>query len=1076
MRITRSLLCVWSAIVCLLLCSTCVSFAQTETATISGHITDSTGATIRGASVELKNTQQGVSLTATTNNVGIYVFPSVTPGKYALTVRKEGFKQVDLVGVIANVQGQIEQNFRLDIGSVSESVTVSADTNNINTTDASVGTVIDRQFVENIPMNGRSFQTLVLLSPGVVTNNPNVGGADSGEYSVNGQRTDANGFYVDGASASNTVSAASTGGNSAMLPSTTALGTTQAMLQLDAMEEFRISTSSYSAEFGNHPGGQISFRSRSGTNQYHGTAFDYLRNSAFDSNNWFNTYSTTPTPTPAERQNDFGGTFGGPVTVPHLYSGRDHTFYFFSYEGLRLDTPSAANIYDVPTNGTFITNNTYYSNPADAEWANLRKYAPAGTQALLNSFPLPNCDIAIDPQCVDYGEGGSPYISSQQNTGIIDALSARVDYQAKPWMHLFARYADTVSNVISYGSSGGPYEDNNQSRTRIFLLGIDSAIGSKISNELRLQYSPTSATVVGVPYQVGGAQPYSFFTAQGINSGETYLRLYLPNEISQYTQTYGRFQFQPNVTEALTWTHGKNLFKFGATWLQTTAYYDRGIYSRGPLVDYHFTSAAQVLSGVPGTQQVNEFDRQDPTYKNWGVYAQDEWKVLDRLTLSLGLRWELAPPPSISGTPSYTYTGSINNPSSLQLSALGAPLFTTKWTDFAPRFGAAYVLRNGHGHETVLRAGGGMFYDSIEVVNFFGNGDALGSQSIYTYKTQFPLQASQLDQPVIKPVAPYSFIDYPANNIVPPYTLQWNASVEQAIGLQQSVTLGYIASLGRKLNTYQDYSVSSLNQEFGTFDIYVNGPGSSYNALQLKYQRQMAHGFQTLAAYTWAHSIDSSSSSTSSSVFPLERGNSDHDIRNNFTAAAVYNLPSNYNNIYVKALLAHWNADLWLIARSAFPYEPQGANVTDPVTGDVIFGELNWNGKNPYIHEQGIPGGRQINPADFSITSTPLGVGTLPRNMLRAFGEAQANVSIARTFPIYDRLNLQFRAEAFNLLNHPVFGAVSLTCGTTTLGATCTNTIMGQATNTLNTGLGNLNSLYQQGGPRSLEFMLKLQF
>ena len=179
--------------------------------------------------------------------------------RYRMRAEHAGFKASDLVGLTVNVQDNIQENFSLEIGPTSESVTVSASGVNINATDAAVGTVIDHQFVDNIPMNGRSFQTLILLSPGVVTNNPN--GADSGEYSVNGQRTDANGFYVDGASANNTISSASTGGNSGMLPNSTALGTTTAMLQLDAMEEFRISTSTYSAEFGNHPGGQISFRS-----------------------------------------------------------------------------------------------------------------------------------------------------------------------------------------------------------------------------------------------------------------------------------------------------------------------------------------------------------------------------------------------------------------------------------------------------------------------------------------------------------------------------------------------------------------------------------------------------------------------------------------------------------------------------------------------------------------------------------------------------------------------------------------------------------------------------------------------
>ncbi len=1047
--------------------------AQSDSGTIAGRVTDSAGAVIPGAEVKLSSIERGTVTNVRSNSAGIYVLPNVSPGKYDLSVRCAGFRQEDMTDLVVNIQSNIEQNFKLSVGSVSESVTVNGEGATINTTDATVGTVIDRQFVEDIPMNGRSFQSLILLSPGVVTNNPN--GSDQGEYSVNGQRTDSNGFYVDGASGSNAAQGTGNASSQGLTASLTALGTTQAMLQLDAMEEFRISTSSYSAEFGNHPGAQVSFRSRSGTNKYHGVAFDYLRNSAFDANNWFNTYSTNPVPTPAERQNDFGGTFSGPLSIPHLYSGSDRTFLFLSYEGLRLDSPSAANIYYVPSNGTYITNNTYYSQAGDAEWANLRQYAAPGMQPLMNSYPLPNCDTSINAQCVDYGEGSEPYISSQLTKGTINALSGRFDYQPTFGMRLFVRYADTTSTTLAYGTSTGPYNSSYWFRNRTYLLGVDNAISGSISNELRLQYAPSAYIQQDIPSPIAGGQPYSFYQQSGIPAaGETYMFITLPEEFRSYQEYYGSTQFQPNVTEALTWTHGKHLFKFGGSWLQTTSDFDRGNYNRSPLIGYDISSAAQIISGIAGTEKVSIFDPQAPKYKVWGVYAQHEWRILPRLSVSMGLRWEIKPAPSVSGVQPYTYTGNVNNPATLGVSAPGAPFYATDWKDFAPRLGVAYVMHNQPGDETVFRAGGGLFYDSIAAGNAFGNGYMLGTQSTYSYTTLYPLQASQILLPVMPPTAPYTFQYYPANNVVPPYTMQWNASLEQAFGSAQTVTIGYVASLGRKLVTLREYELSALNSEFDDFYLYTNGPGSGYNALQVKYQRKMAHGFQALVAYTWAHAIDWASSDDA--IFPLEKADSDHDIRHNFTAAAVYNLPSNYSNLFERALLAHWNADLWLIARSAFPYEPTGANITDPTTGDVVFGELNWNGQNPYVHVPGIPGGRQINPADFSITSTPLGVGTLPRNMLRAFGEAQANVAFARTFPLYEQANLQFRAEAFNVTNHPVFGSVSLICGATATGATCNNTIMGQATNTLNTGLGNLNSLYQQGGPRSLEFALKLQF
>jgi hypothetical protein len=345
-------------------------FAQGSNASVAGFVQDPSKAYMPGASVLAVNTDTNQRFETKTNKDGSYNLASLPVGPYQIQIEKIGFQTILKRGVFLHTQEVLQLNFHMPVGSTAETITVSSESNNINTTDASVGTVVDHQFVDNIPMNGRSFQSLILLSPGVVTNNPNA--TSQGEYSVNGMRSDSNGFSVDGAVASNAPAGASNAGTSAMLPSATVLGTTQAMLMVDAMEEFRISTSTYSAEFGSHPGAQVSFRSRSGTNQFHGTMYDYLRNSAFDANNWFNTYSNPAVPTPAERQNDFGGTMGGPVNIPHVYSGRDRTFFFVAYEGLRLEVPQASSIYYVPSNGTY--NTATYSNP---EYMNLRKYAPA---------------------------------------------------------------------------------------------------------------------------------------------------------------------------------------------------------------------------------------------------------------------------------------------------------------------------------------------------------------------------------------------------------------------------------------------------------------------------------------------------------------------------------------------------------------------------------------------------------------------------------------------------------------------------------------------------------------------------
>ncbi|WP_446742232.1 TonB-dependent receptor domain-containing protein [Silvibacterium acidisoli] len=1066
-----------SALVFLCLFFTARLFAQADNASLTGFIQDTSKAFIPGVHVLAIDTDTNQHFETITNRDGSYSISALPVGPYRLQIEKVGFRTLLKEGLFLHTQDVLQINFEMAIGSTAETVTVNGAINNVNTTDGSVGTVIDRQFVDNIPMNGRSFQTLILLSPGTTTNTPQVGagGNDQGEFSVNGMRNDANNFTVDGTSASNQAGIQSAAGSAGMLNSSTVLGTTQAMLQVDAMEEFRISTSTYSAEYGRQPGAQVTLRSRSGTNEYHGTAYDYFRNSALDANNWFNTYSSTPIPTPAERQNDFGTTLGGPLSIPHLYDGKGRAFFFFAFEGLRLDLPQAAVVYDVPSNGTF--NTATYANPL---WKNLRANAPAVLRPVLNAFPLPNCSTAQDPQCIDYGLGGSPYLSSPWSNAALDSSNVRVDYQLLPTMRVFARYADTTSNTTSL-SAGGPSITTLTGRNRTYLVGADNIFADHISNELRLQYNRSLYVTEAVPTQIGGATDRIDIQAlEGLppQIGESVVHISLPNTMSLYEDHIGSQQFQPNGTDALIWAHGRHTFKFGVDYRQTTAYYNDGDTARSPYVAYGYTSAASVLANTANYTAENEL-RVNPTYKNLGLFAQDEWHILPRLSLSLGLRWDLNPPPTATGAQAYTYSGNIDDPSTLALSSkTGGALYKTTYTDFAPRFGIAYTLRSDPAHELVLRGGAGLFYDLISMNGFYGNGEALGTSATSTGATAFPLGASTILAPITGQLAPSGnpLYFYPANNAVPPSSVQWNVSLEQALGNKQTLTMGYVGSEGRNLMRIQRFSFGKINPEFGSAELYVNGPGSNYNSLQVKYQRQMSRGTQVLASYTWSHSIDAASTEDYNVDVPFQRGNSDFDVRSNLTAAAVYNLPANYSSPLKRALLGGWNTDLWIVARTAFPYEQVGPAITDPASGETIYGELNYNGKYPYVHKPGIPGGRQIDPTIFSVTTGADGVGNAPRNFLRGFGEAQANVAIQREFPLYERYHLQFRAEAFNITNHPNFGIVSTTCGVTVAGATCNSSIMGQPTKTLSESLGGLSSEYQQGGPRSLQLALKFKF
>ncbi len=312
----------------LVLLASFIPSANAQTASLSGLVSDSTGAVVRGAEVTFTNERTKTVSHAKTNSAGIYSLPFLQPGQYTLTAEYPGFKRYQRTGVTIDVAQNLNVDVRLQVGGESQSVTVDGSGSAINTTDSSVSTVIDRQFVENIPLNGRSFQPLMTLVPGVSVV-PSVEGR-SGELTVNGQRTEANYFTVDGVSATTGANPTSPGysaGYGGSLPGETTLGTTQSLISIDALQEFRATTSTYSAEYGRSPGGQFTFTSRSGTNEWHGTAFDYFRNDALDANNWFNNYYGLPRQ--AERQNDFGGVFGGPVRIPGLYSGRDRTFFSF---------------------------------------------------------------------------------------------------------------------------------------------------------------------------------------------------------------------------------------------------------------------------------------------------------------------------------------------------------------------------------------------------------------------------------------------------------------------------------------------------------------------------------------------------------------------------------------------------------------------------------------------------------------------------------------------------------------------------------------------------------------------------
>jgi hypothetical protein len=1016
-----------------------IAVAQSPNATVTGRVLDPNGAIVVGAKIEITNSETGVQSASETNGEGIYTISGLRPGIYRIEVAKPGFKTLLKPDIVLHVQDIAAINFSLPLGSVSETVTVSVGGVNINTTDASVGTVVDRKFVENIPLNGRSFQDLISMTPGVVTQSPQSSSSIGlqGDFSVNGQRTESNYYMVDGVAGN--VSPGNGFGtpgpaNGGTVPGSTALGTTQSLVSVEALQEFRVQSSTYSAEYGRTPGGQFSLLTRSGTNDLHGSAFDYVRNSFFDANDWFN--DKYGKPISALRQNDFGGTLGGPVAIPGLYDGKDKTFFFVSYEGLHLTQPQGAGVQYVPD-------------------MSLRQNAPEALQPILNAYPLPS------PGGIDYGNLAQ-FIEPYSLPSTINSTSVRLDHSFGPKLSLFFRFGDTPSSTETRYLSVLSRQSVN---TQTYTLGATSQFSSRSSNEFRIGYTRADAFNVGSIDTFGGATPINLVSALAGSSyptGEADFYIYIPGVGSSelFVGNTGNRTRQWNATDTFSLSSGHHTMKFGLDYRRI----ESPVLAPSPYIAGIFESTQSILNNNANDLVLEKNVSSAPIFNETSAFVQDEWRVTSKLNVSFGVRWEVDPPPTgAHGQDAYTLSGDLSNPSSLALAPQGTPLWKTTWYNFAPRLGVAWQARNRPGWDTVLRAGGGVFFDTDNEAASYGfEGIGFRADKVLS-NVPVPATAAQLQfSPSTTP--PYSTIYAFPHDLQLPYSFQWNTSVEQAMGRSQSLTISYVGSAGRRLIQLQELSLGALNPNFGSVIVFPNGVTSNYQALQLQFQRSVSHGVQVLSSYTWSHSIDFGSNDL---ALPLTRGNSDFDLRHNFQGGLAWDLPTVRQGGLAKAILGHWGLDARVMARSGFPVTLQGNLIVDPETGQSYNGNVNLvPGQAIHLFGAQYPGGRAINPAAFSI---PPGndPGDAPRNFVRGFGIWQINMAVRREFPIREGLHLQFRAEAFNILNHPNFGYVDPTLGDATFG---------QATQMLNQSLGTVAPQYQQGGPRSLQFALKLAF
>jgi hypothetical protein len=1029
--------------------------AQSPNGTISGLVLDPTGAVIVGAEVVIANDATGLLYTTRTNNEGIYVLPNLPPGPYRLQVSKIGFKTLIKPDITLNVQDALAINFTLPIGAASETVTVTGGAPLVNTQSAAVSTVIDHNFVESLPLNGRSFNTLLQLTPGVVIAPVPPNGSSPGQFSIAGQRTDANNFTVDGVSAnfgvSPTLSPGGSGTGAAQAFS--ALGGTSSLVSVEALQEFRIETSSFAPEFGRSPGGQVILTTRAGTNDFHGGVYEYFRNTVMDANDWFNDARIPSSPRAPEHHNDFGGYIGGPIW-------KNRTFFFVSYEGARLEQPQSQ-VIQVPS-------------------AFARAQTPAALLPYLNVYPQPNGQPTSPTAYI------APLTASYSNRATLDAGSIRVDHTFNDRFSIFGRYNDAPSSVTNLSTTIPSNPEYVPVNTRTLTIGANMLWSPRLSNALRGNYSTQNS---GTSYSLntyGGATPIPPGLLLGTLPVGSNGAFFLPFDINQLyfigPQTANRTN-QLNFVDDLTWSLGVHQLKFGADY--------RAIFLRvNPFQNflrYFATSVQDFITTGQGILDPEVAREARFLAQAFSLYGQDAWRATPRLTLTYGLRWELSPAPSAQGTTTLAAWRNVNSPANLALAPNGTPLWNTTYGNFAPRLGIAYSLTEKG--DFVVRLGGGVFYDlgaggASALALSFPN-SANGSLAMVS----LPLADPTPFLPTLsrQPPFPNGVVAY-SPDLKLPRSYQWNLALEKSFGGRQVVSATYLGQAGRDL--LRQEALFQPNPNFlGDFLLWQEDAFSNYHALQLQYRRPLASGLQALLNYTWSHSLDNASNDLvaglSNTVISAAKdyASSDFDVRQSFSGAVSYSIPGVFKQKALSALTKDWFINAVIVSRTGFPFnatlrlespDPAGFANSRP---DRVPGQPLYLSGSQCISTflalgvlqpgQTCPGGKGLNPNAFSIPST-LRQGTEGRNDIPGFGLTQVDLSLGRRFELTERLNLQFRADAFNVLNHPNFSnpAASLDCGPACL-------ISGTM---LNGALGGLNPLFQEGGPRSLQLSLKLTF
>lgn len=1064
--------------------------AQVAGGTILGTVTDPSAAVIPGAQVSIKNLRTNEITNTVANKNGFFSVPNLVPGSYEVAATAGGFDQQTATNLTLTVGGQQVVNFKMQVGTASEKVDVSAIGSAVESTNSTISGVVGEQTVRELPLNGRSWTDLAALQPGVDTiqTQPSFAtGADRGnrgfgqQLTISGARPQQNNYRLDGVSINDYANGAPgsvLGGN----------------LGVDAIQEFSVLTSNYSAEYGKTSGGVVNAVTRSGANKFHGSVYEFMRNSVLDARNFFDQEQLNaldPDRIPAFKRNQFGGDLGGPII-------KDRTFFFADYEGIR-QSKGISNLRFVPSvaarNGFLHDPNTGAALP--------QMIVDPAAQKYLTFYPLPNGALTSNPDVARFFFAGQQIVNENFITSRVDHRISDKDSMYGTYLFDRTPYSspDGLNNVLLGSLSTrqiGVLEENH-----IFNPGLVNTVRigynrESVDNDLSVAAinpsaaDPSLGALTGrdaATVKVGGLDDFT----GGIGANPTYF--YRWNSYQAYDDAF--------------LTHGTHTIKFGLAFermlLKETALVDpNGIFVFNSLQDFFNNNPFSFNTGIASTLSPRHLSQNIA-----GAYVQDDWRALPNLTLNVGLRYEMSSVPTESN-------GKLSNLLNITDATphLGDPFFLNPtYKNFEPRIGFAYdPFKNG---KTAIRGGFGVFdvlpllYQYTLLVNqatpFFQYASIKACPPVPPGMTAptsgcIPAGGGQFFTGVQSLLAANKLrATYIEHQPKRDYVMQWNLNVQRELASNLTAMVAYVGSRG----IHQPFRVddadlvlpvktsagdlwpnpvasgNQINTNFGSVRGMFYRGRSYYNALEAQVQKRMSHGVQIQGVYTWGKSIDTSSATVAGDAFGnsisslpnwfdirLSRALSDFNVTRTFTVNTTWELPMLKSGPkFAQALAGGWQLGAIYTAHDGVPFTPTfGVN-----SGDV----LGLNSSDPWAFPDRLRGsgcGTAVNPGNpnnyiklqcFAVPTAPNAAfyaancdptfgnpallqcfnlkGNAGRNSLIGPGTSNLDFSVFKNIPIRrisEAANMQFRAEIFNILNHANFAPPAAITNTDIFDAT----------------------------------------